>query len=158
MLLATYGLRAGEIVAFRLEDIDWKKDILHVRHSKTGTESELPLLREAGEAVLSYLEKARPESKHRELFLQVHAPYRAYKHGSILNCVISARLKMAGITPRGRKGPHAFRHARAVSLLRAAVPLKIIGDVLGHRSAESTAVYLKLATEVIQRERELRAH
>jgi site-specific recombinase XerD len=147
MLLATYGLRAGEIIALRLEDLDWKKEILHVRHSKTGAESELPLLREAGEAVLSYLEKARPESKHRELFLQVQAPYRAYKRGSILNCVISARLKMAGITARGRKGPHAFRHARAVSLLHAAVPLKVIGDVLGHRSEESTAVYLKLATE-----------
>ncbi|HUQ90430.1 MAG TPA: site-specific integrase [Bryobacteraceae bacterium] len=147
MLLATYGLRAGEIVALRLEDIDWKKDVLRVRHSKTGADSELPLLREPGEAVLSYLAKARPESEHRELFLQVRAPYRAYKSGSILNCVIGARLKMAGITPLGRKGPHAFRHARAVSLLRAAVPLKIIGDVLGHKSAESTAVYLKLATE-----------
>jgi integrase/recombinase XerD len=147
MLLATYGLRASEIVALRLEDVDWKKEIFHVRHSKTGMESELPLLREAGEAVLSYLEKARPESKHRELFLQVQAPYRPYKHGSILNCVISARLKMAGIIPGGRKGPHAFRHARAVSLLHAAVPLKVIGDVLGHRSEESTAVYLKLATE-----------
>jgi site-specific recombinase XerD len=147
MLLATYGLRAGEVIALRLEDIDWKKEILHMRHSKTGAESELPLLREAGEAVLSYLEKARPGSKHRELFLQVRAPYRAYKHGSILNCVISSRLKMAGITPRGRKGPHAFRHARAVSLLHAAVPLKVIGDVLGHRSEKSTAVYLKLATE-----------
>ena len=147
MLLATYGLRAGEIVALRLEDIDWQKEILRVRHSKTGTVSELPLLREPGEAVLSYLEKARPESKRREVFLQLQAPYQAYKSGSILNCVIGARLKMAGITPRSRKGPHAFRHARAVSLLRGAVPLKIIGDVLGHRSAESTAVYLKLATE-----------
>ena len=147
MLLAVYGLRAGEIIALRLEDIDWKKDILRVRHSKTGAYSELPLLCEPGEAVLSYLKKARPESQRRELFLQVRAPYRAYKGGSILNCVIGVRLKMAGLTPRGRKGPHAFRHARAVSLLRAAVPLKIIGDVLGHRSAESTAVYLKLATE-----------
>ena len=147
MLLAAYGLRASEIVALRLEDIDWKKEILRVRHSKTGADSELPLLREPGEAVLSYLEKARPESQHRELFLQVRTPYRPYEHGSILNCVIAARLKRAGITPRGRKGPHAFRHARAVSLLRAAVPLKIIGDVLGHKSAESTAVYLKLATE-----------
>jgi integrase/recombinase XerD len=146
-LLATYGLRAGEIVTLSLEDIDWQKEILRVRHSKTGTVSELPLLREPGEAVLSYLEKARPESERREVFLQVRAPYQAYKGGSILNCVIGARLKMAGITPRGRKGPHAFRHARAVSLLRAAVPLKIIGDVLGHRSAASTAVYLKLATE-----------
>lgn len=147
MLLATYGLRAGEIVALRLEDINWQKEILRVRHSKTGAVSELPLLREPGEAVLSYLEKARPESKCREVFLQLQAPYQPYKSGSILNCVIGARLKMAGITPRSRKGPHAFRHARAVSLLHAAVPLKIIADVLGHRSAESTAVYLKLATE-----------
>jgi len=147
MLLATYGLRAGEIVGLLLEDIDWKKEILRVRHSKTGTDSELPLLREPGEAVLSYLENARPESERREVFLHVHAPYRAYKNGSILNCVISARLKAAGITPLGRKGPHAFRHARAVSLLRASVPLKIIGDVLGHKSPASTGVYLKLATE-----------
>jgi integrase len=147
MLLATYGRRAGEIVTLSLEDIDWQKEILRVRHSKTGAVSELPLLREPGEAVLSYLEKARPESERREVFLQVRAPYQAYKGGSILNCVIGARLKMAGITPRGRKGPHAFRHARAVSLLRAAVPLKTIGDVLGHRSTASTAVYLKLATE-----------
>jgi integrase/recombinase XerD len=147
MLLATYGLRAGEIVALRLENIDWKKEIIRVQHSKTGANSELPLLRQAGEAVLSYLENARPQSERRELFLQFRAPYGAYKGGSILNAVICSRLKTAGIIPLGRKGPHAFRHARAVSLLRADVPLKIIGDLLGHRSAESTAVYLKLATE-----------
>jgi integrase/recombinase XerD len=147
MLLATYGLRAGEVVALRLEDIDWKKEIICVRHSKTGADSELPLLREPGEAVLSYLENARPQSERRELFLQLQAPYGAYKGGSILNCVIGSRLKAAGIIPLGRKGPHAFRHARAVSMLRAAVPLKIIGDLLGHKSAASTAVYLKLATE-----------
>ena len=147
MLLATYGLRAGEIVALRLEDIDWKKDVLRVQHSKTGTSSELPLLREPGEALLSYLQDARPQSSYPEVFLQVRAPYRAYKDGSILNCVIGARLRAAGIVLQGRKGPHAFRHARAVSLLRAGVPLKTIGDVLGHTSARSTAVYLKLATE-----------
>jgi integrase/recombinase XerD len=147
MILATYGLRAGEIIALRLEDIDWKKEIVRVRHSKTGVYSELPLLREPGEAVLSYLEEARPESESCELFLSFRAPYRAYKGGSILNCAIGARLKGAGITPLGKKGPHAFRHARAVSLLRATVPLKVIGDLLGHKSAKSTAVYLKLATE-----------
>ena len=146
MLLATYGLRAGEVVALRLEDINWKKEIIYVRHSKTGADSELPLLREPGEAVLSYLENTRPQSEQRELFLQLRAPYRAYK-GSILNSVIASRLKAAGIIPLGRKGAHAFRHARAVSLLRAAVPLKIIGDLLGHKSADSTVVYLKLATE-----------
>jgi site-specific recombinase XerD len=147
MLLATYGLRAAEIVRLRLEDIDWRRDILRVRHSKTGTYSELPLLRETGEAVLRYLQKARPPSVHREVFLRLYAPHRPFKQGSILNCITGTRLKAAGITPQGRKGPHAFRHARAVSLLRSGVPLKVIGDVLGHTSANATAVYLKLATE-----------
>lgn len=147
ILLATYGLRAAEIVRLRLEDIDWRRDVLGVRHSKTGTYSELPLLREPGEAVLRYLEKARPRSAHREIFIRIQAPHRPYKSGSILNCVTSARLRKAGIIPQGRKGPHAFRHARAVSLLRSGVPLKIIGDVLGHTSAAATAEYLKLATQ-----------
>lgn len=147
ILLATYGLRAAEVVSLRLEDIDWRRDVLQVRHSKTGTYSELPLLREPGEAVLRYVEKVRPSSPHREVFLRIQAPHRPFKNGSILNCVTSARLRAAGITPQGRKGPHAFRHARAVSLLRAGTPLKIIGDMLGHTSAAATAEYLKLATE-----------
>lgn len=147
MLLASYGLRATEIVRLRLEDIDWRRDVLRVHHSKTGVYSELPLLREPGEAVLRYLQKARPPSTHREVFLRIQAPHRAFKDGSILNCVTSARLRAAGITPEGRKGPHAFRHARAVSLLRSGTPLKIIGDILGHTSAAATAEYLKLAAE-----------
>jgi integrase len=146
-LLATYGLRAGEIVRLRLEDIDWRREVLRVRHSKTGTYSELPLLREPGEAVLRYLEKSRPQSTHREVFLRILAPHRPFKNGSILNCVTRARLQQAGITPEGRKGPHAFRHARAVSLLRSGATLKIIGDVLGHTSPQATGEYLKLATE-----------
>jgi len=81
------------------------------------------------------------------VFLRIQAPHRPFKSGSILNCVTSTRLRAAEITPQGRKGPHAFRHARAVSLLRSGVPLKIIGDVLGHPSAAATAEYLKLATE-----------
>src|SRR5260370_317106 len=108
MLLATYGLRAAEIVKLRLEDIDWRRDVLRVRHSKTGTYSELPLLPEPGEAVLRYLEKARPSSAHREVFLRIQAPHRPFKNGSILNCVTSARLRAAGINPQGRNGPHAL--------------------------------------------------
>lgn len=147
MLLAAYGLRAGEIVRLRLEDIDWRRDVLRVHHSKTGAYSELPLLREPGEAVLRYLEKGRPLSAHREVFLRVRTPHRPFKDGGMLNGVTCARLKEAGIAPQGRHGPHAFRHARAMSLLRAGVSLKIIGDVFGHTSAGSTSVYLKLATE-----------
>lgn len=147
MLLATYGLRAAEIVRLRLDDIDWRRDVLRVRHSKTGTYSELPLLSEPGEAVLRYTEKSRPQSTHREVFLRMLAPHRPFKAGSILNCITRARICAARVIPQGRKGPHAFRHARAVSLLRSGVPLKIIGDLLGHTSAQATGEYLKLATE-----------
>ena len=147
VLLATYGLRAAEIVRLRLDDIDWRREVLRVRHAKTETYSELPLLRESGEALLRYLEKARPPSAHREVFLRILPPYRPFKGGSILNCVTGSRLRAAGVHPQGRKGPHAFRHARAVSLLRSGVPLKVIGDVLGHTTAQATNEYLKLATE-----------
>ena len=100
--------------------------------------------------MLRYLEKARPPSVYREVFLRIQAPHRPYKGGSILNCVTSVRLRAAAITPQGRRGPHAFRHARAVSLLRSGVPLNIIGDVLGHTSAAATAEYLKLATDELR--------
>jgi integrase/recombinase XerD len=146
-LLTTYGLRAGEITALRLEDVDWKHSRLRVRHSKSGVHSELPLLRKVGNAILDYLRRGRPDTMHRELFMRSRAPYRPFHRGSSLYTPIRRRLASAGVTPQGKKGPHAFRHARAVSLLRSAVPLKVIGDVLGHRSVDSTTAYLKLATE-----------
>jgi integrase/recombinase XerD len=146
-LLAIYGLRAREIVALRLDDIDWRNDVVHVRHSKTGAHSELPLLREAGHAILQYLQRARPKSALREVFLHLRAPYHAFKNVTALYDIVQSRLAAAGVRPAGRRGPHAFRHARAVGLLRASVPLKTIGDILGHRSSLSTGSYLKLATE-----------
>lgn len=142
-LLSTYGLRAGEITALRLDDIDWTHDRLRIRHSKTGVHSELPLLRVPGEAILDYLRKSRPKSAQREVFLRACAPYRALL-GSSLHSVLEPRLKAAGVVPQGKRGPHAFRHAKAAALLREAVPLKVIGDVLAHRSAASTMSYLKV--------------
>ena len=147
MLLSTYGLRAGEVVRLRLDDIDWRADRLRVRHSKTGVESFLPLLPPVGEALLNYLRHGRPQTEVREVFLRVRAPHGAFPWGGSLHTIIHRRLKQAGIEVKGRHGAHAFRFARAVSLLRAAVPLKSIGDLLGHRSAESTEIYLRLATE-----------
>jgi integrase/recombinase XerD len=141
-LLSTYGLRAGEITALRLEDIDWRHDRLRIRHSKTGVHSELPLLRAPGEAILDYVRKGRPKTTQREIFLRACAPYRALRGGS-LDSVLERLLKAAGVVPQGRRGPHVFRHAKAASLLRSAVPLKVIGDVLAHRSAASTMAYLK---------------
>jgi integrase len=100
-----------------------------------------------GNAILDYLQKGRPKTEARAIFIVDHAPYRPFQCGSCLYWLVRNRLTAAGVNVQGKQGPHAFRHARAVSLLRAAVPAKEIGDILGHRSASSTTVYLKLATE-----------
>lgn len=147
MLLSNYGVRAGEITSLRLDDMDWRGEALRIRHSKTGAHSELPLLPAVGNAILDYLQKGRTKTQAREIFLLDHAPYGPFQSGSCLYWLVRHRLTAAGVDRPGKRGPHAFRHARAVSLLRAAVPVKEIGDILGHRSAGSTAAYLKLATE-----------
>lgn len=151
MLLSTYGLRAGEITALRLEDIDWRREQVRVRHSKTGHETLLPLVKPVGDALLDYLQKGRPKAAAREIFIRARAPYQPLHNGSSLYSSIVRHLQRAGVKWQGKHGPHTFRHARAVSLLRAAVSSKLIGDVLGHRAAGSTAVYLRLATEDLRK-------
>jgi len=143
-LLATYGLRSGEIRNLLIEDIDWRAESLRIRHTKTGACSYLPLMAPVGEALLDYLRRGRPQTDRREVFIRSRAPYRPLRN---LHSEIRRRLWAAGVKPPGKCGPHIFRHARAVELLRASVPQKIIGDLLGHRSTESTIPYLKLATE-----------
>jgi integrase/recombinase XerD len=143
-LLATYGLRSSEVRNLRLDDIDWRAESIRVRHTKTRACSFLPLMEPVGEAVLAYLRSGRPETDAREIFIRTRAPYRKL---GMLASAVRRRLRDAGVKPPGKSGPHIFRHARAVEMLRAAVPQKIIGDLLGHRSSEATAPYLKLATE-----------
>jgi site-specific recombinase XerD len=143
-ILVTYGLRAGEIRNLRIEDIDWRTEVIRVRHSKTQACSFLPLMNPAGEAVLAYLRSGRPATDAREIFIRTRAPYRKLEK---LYSLVRRRLRDASIKPPGKCGPHIFRHARAVEALRASVPQKVIGDLLGHRSTASTAPYLKLATE-----------
>jgi integrase/recombinase XerD len=146
-LLATYGLRAGEIVSLRLEDIDWRHEHLLIRHTKTQGETLLPLMPEVADAVINYLRKGRPQTPSREIFFRVKAPHQPFQDGSSLHTLVTRRLERAGIKFQGKHGPHAFRHARAISLLRADVSLKAIGDILGHRAITSTTGYLRLAME-----------
>jgi len=145
-LLSTYGVRVGEITRLKLNDIDWRVETLHIRHSKTGAHSLLPLMQPVGEALIDFLRHGRPKTDVREIFIRTRAPYRQMS-GTGVYSAVRHRMEAAGVKPSGKRGPNIFRHARAVSLLRAAVPRKVIGDVLGHRSMEATIPYLKLATE-----------
>jgi integrase/recombinase XerD len=147
LMLATYGLRSSEVLRLRLEDIEWREERFRVRQSKTGVESFLPLMPAVGEALVSYLKDGRPQTERREVFLRVRAPFRPLAGPASFATAIYRRLRESGIEAQGRHGAHAFRFARALSLLRASVSPKWIGDLLGHRSSLSTQTYLRLATE-----------
>jgi site-specific recombinase XerD len=144
LLLVTYGLRAGEICRLQLGDVDWRDQRLWIRHSKTGRRSCLPLTPSVGQAILDYVRRGRPRCKDREIFIRMRGPRGAFASNTALYSMLRRQLARLGIRLSGKRGSHVFRHARAAALLRAGVPVKTIGDLLGHRSASSTAVYLKL--------------
>ena len=142
LLLARLGLRAGEIVRLELDDIDWSQGWLRV-HDKSRLERPLPLPHDAGQAIVSYLENGRPESRCRRLFLRSRAPFDGFgSHSSI--CQIVRRAITRTAIKLDRTGSHQLRHALAVDMLRHGLSLTEIGQVLRHRSPDTTRRYAKV--------------
>jgi site-specific recombinase XerD len=144
-LMATYGLRSCDIVALKLEDIEWRADRMRICQSKTGNPLELPLTPEVGSALYRYLKKVPRYGNYRQVFLRLRAPAGPLKPTAVTEA-FQAWSRRSGLDIPF-KGPKCLRHSYAIHLLRHGLPLKTIGDLLGHRSVESTAVYLRLATE-----------
>lgn len=105
----------------------------------------LPLTDGAGTVLLQYLRRGRPSSPHRELFLRHRAPAGVLKPTAVSE-VFQKWVRHSGL-PIAFSGPHCLRHSYAVALLRRGVGLKTLGDLLGHRTAETTCAYLRLATD-----------
>ena len=144
-LVASYGMRSCEVVSLTLDDIDWRESIIHVLQRKTGNRLSLPLTDAAGDVLVQYLEKRSPHLPYRELFLRVRAPLGTLKPTAVPEA-FQHRARLSGLDIP-YQGPHCLRHSYAVHLIRQGVSVKAIGDLLGHRNAESTCVYLRLATE-----------
>lgn len=142
LLLAVYGLRAGEVTTLTLADVDWEKNLLHVSRPKQRRRQDYPLTAEVGEAILRYLQDARPRCLCRSLFLTVKAPIRRLDSSS-LHYLVRSRMDAQGIDC-ARRNPHALRHACAARLVAEAFSLKQIGDHLGHRSPYATRTYAKV--------------
>jgi site-specific recombinase XerD len=146
LLLATYGLRAGEVVSLRLEDLDWEHETLVVTRHKTGRSQTYPLCHSVGEAILRYLREVRPRTSYRELFLHGRAPYCPLS-SSALTALVRRRFVALGLAPP-HCGAHALRHACATHLLECGLSLKEIGEHLGHEHPDSTRLYAKV--DVVQ--------
>jgi integrase/recombinase XerD len=144
LLLATYGLGAGEVIGLRLEDIDWHAGVLHVRRPKTSVVIELPLLPAVARALAAYLRRGRPaDSPAREVFVAKGLPHLTLT-SSVLRHQVRKYARRAGVTV-SPLGAHIFRHSHATRQVDAGVPAKIVGDILGHRRPSSTSVYVRLA-------------
>lgn len=142
LLLAVYGLRAGEVRRLQLDDLDWEHELLHIRRVKQGPVQQLPLSHTVGEAVLRYLREIRPRSTFREVFLSLRAPISPLTSPCIA-AIVSSRWQPLDVTLE-HYGPHSLRHACATRLINEGVSLKEIGDQLGHRDLGTTQIYAKV--------------
>jgi integrase/recombinase XerD len=145
VLLARLGLRAGEVVRLRLEDIDWRAGELLVR-GKAGVQDRLPLLEEVGAALAAYLE-VRPPSSSRCVFVRARAPYRGFATVHAIGTIASRALRRGGLP---RRGAHVFRHSLATAMLRRGASMDEVAEVLRHRSLATTEIYAKVDFEALR--------
>jgi site-specific recombinase XerD len=144
-LLSRLGLRAGEVAALGLGDVDWRAGELVV-HGKGASTDRLPLPADVGEALVGYLRRGRPDCPVRTLFVRARAPYGAMTAAAVKGVVRWAAWR-AGL---GTVGAHRLRHTCATELLRAGGTLEAVGQVLRHRDVATTAIYAKVDRAALQ--------
>ena len=142
LLLARLALRAGDIVALRLEDIDWRNALVRVC-GKSRREAGLPLPQDAGDAVLAYIEEARPRVAEDRVFLRARAPHRPFASSNSITSIVISALKRAGLEDVRPQGAYLFRHSAATHLLRSGASLEIISALLRHQSMDTSVIYAK---------------
>jgi site-specific recombinase XerD len=147
LLMMAYGIRGMSVVELCLEDIDWPRSTILIRARKGGKEVVLPLLEAVGEAIVSYLHH-RPETRLREIFLGVKAPYFPLNS---LNVSMTVRkyMKEAGVK-KPKSGSNTLRHSWAIRALAQDSPMKSIADVLGHRCLNTTFIYAKADLKMLR--------
>lgn len=141
LLLARLALRAGDILALRVGDVDWRQASLRVA-GKSRTEIRLPLTQEVGDALSEYLKSGRPPAQTDHLFVRMLAPWTALAVSSVSD-LVSRAMSRAGVESP-RRGAHVLRHSAATEMLRQGATLDQIGAVLRHRYLDTTAIYAKV--------------
>ncbi len=151
LLLARLGLRAAEIVALDVDDIDWRTGLLRIAAGKSRRERVLPLPHEVGEALADYVQHDRPSSSSRGLFFTRGNPPRTLRNPTAITRIVKRRLVCAGI-PLGRlTGAHMLRHTVATRMVNNGASLREVADLLGHQCLKTTAIYAKLDLETLAR-------
>jgi site-specific recombinase XerD len=142
LLLARLGVRAGEVVALNLDDIDWSTGQIAIR-GKGGKLAQLPLGDDVGAALAAYLRHDRPRSATRRVFIRHRAPLIGFGNSSTISSLVRRALKRAGVKS-AHTGAHVLRHSLATNLLKQGGSLDEIGELLRHQSPNTTAIYAKV--------------
>lgn len=142
LLLARLGLRAGEVVALQLEDINWRAGEILVR-GKGLLHDRMPLPSDVGKALASYLRRDRPSCQTRRVFVCMKAPHRGLAARATLPTIVRYAIERANLHPPF-KGAHLLRHSLATSMLRSGATMGEIAEVLRHRNPNTTEIYAKV--------------
>jgi site-specific recombinase XerD len=148
LLLACLGLRAGEVVGLALEDLDWEVGELRVRGCG-GDWDRLPIPRDVGAALVDYLRYSRPPCSSRRVFVRVRAPHGGFASSVAISSIVRRALERAGLDPP-HKGAHLLRHSVATQMLRQGASLAQIGELLRHRSPQTTMIYAKVDLDLLR--------
>jgi integrase/recombinase XerD len=143
LLMARLGLRAGEVAALALDDLDWRAGEIVV-HGKGDRDDRLPLPIDVGEALVDYL-RDRPRADSRIVFMRVLAPAGPLGHG--VKSVVPTACERAGVPV---VGAHRLRHTAATGMLSAGASLPEIAQVLRHRQLRSTVIYAKVDRKALR--------
>lgn len=142
LLLARLGLRAGEVVALTLDDLEWDSGTLIVR-GKGDRQERLPLPQDVGTAMANYLRQSRPHCTTRRVFIRLHAPHCGFSTSVAIDDVVRRALGRTGLDP-DHKGAHLLRHSLATRLLGSGASLEEIGQLLRHAHPQTTEIYAKV--------------
>jgi len=146
LVLSRLGLRATEVVALTLDEVDWRAGEFLVR-GKGYIHDRMPLPHDVGVALTEYLQHDR-RSATRCLFVPIKGPQITFTDGASINAILRRALGRAGLkAPAKGIGTHLLRHSLATNMIRRGATLAEIGSVLRHRSANTTRIYAKVDIE-----------
>lgn len=147
LMMATYGMGAGEIRDLKLQDIDWVARTLRVRRPKTGTHTVLPLLDPVARALARYVRGSRPvHARAGNVFVSHRMPHAKFSASSVIWHRLALYAELAGVRAEFL-GTHVFRHTHATRQIESGATAKVVGDILGHRRPESTSAYVRAAIQ-----------
>lgn len=143
--LAVYlGLRAGDIVNLKFNNIDWENNLICLEMNKTNKGIKLPLLPEVGNAILDYIKNGRRQCDLEQIFVSGNGACSPIK-SSALNHAVHNYISLSKIDTKNRKcGPHALRHSLATRMLKQGQSLPVISEVLGHGDTQVTTIYTSI--------------